>query len=322
MGVLEVPVTQVHADRYVIRHLVEAFGESGRHRVDRGCLAREAPAEQADLDRDVPLHGDLIVGHPLQRQVQVGEQGGGVGGREPLRVVRHPDRAQPAADYTALIGGLHATPALITHEGAQSGVQVALSPFGCRALFGVTPGELSSIDVPADDVLGPLAGRARQCLLDAATWPQRFGALDALLARQVREPPVAPELVHAWRLIRSSRGTVAISTVATEIGWSARYLSRRFVTDIGLPPKLVARVVRFDHARRLAASTGGTLADVAAATGYADQAHLARDFRDLAGCSPSAWLAAERPNRFRNVQAEVEPVLPGWSLDIEEETHE
>jgi Helix-turn-helix domain len=64
------------------------------------------------------------------------------------------------------------------------------------------------------------------------------------------------------------------------------------------------RVVRFDRARRLLqrrVATAGQpeLAALAAACGYYDQAHLAREFRALAGCPPSRWLAEE----FRNVQA-------------------
>jgi AraC-like DNA-binding protein len=78
---------------------------------------------------------------------------------------------------------------------------------------------------------------------------------------------------------------------------------------VGLAPKAVARVMRFDHARRrigdaaAAGSAAGplalSLADVAADSGYYDQAHLAREFRELAGCPPTQWIAEE----FRFVQA-------------------
>ena len=74
--------------------------------------------------------------------------------------------------------------------------------------------------------------------------------------------------------------------------------------EVGLTPKTIARVVRFDRARRLLQRgvmvlRRPMLADLAVACGYYDQAHLDREFRALAGCSPSRWLTEE----FRNVQA-------------------
>ena len=98
----------------------------------------------------------------------------------------------------------------------------------------------------------------------------------------------------------ASGGTLRITDLAAETGWTGRYLTSRFRTEIGLTPKAAARVIRFDRARHLLArrarSTGDggyRLADLAAACGYFDQAHLAREFRSLAGCPPSQWLTEE-----------------------------
>jgi len=92
--------------------------------------------------------------------------------------------------------------------------------------------------------------------------------------------------------------------LAAETGWSARHLGEQFRAETGLSPKAGARVVRFDRARRRLlrqqAERGRVvLAELATECGYYDQAHLAREFRDLAGCPPSALLAEE----LRNVQA-------------------
>ena len=65
---------------------------------------------------------------------------------EPLTVLAHPDARQPPAEFGALLGGLHSAPALIGHDGAQSGIQVALRPLGARALLGLPAGELAEID--------------------------------------------------------------------------------------------------------------------------------------------------------------------------------
>src|SRR5262249_9166445 len=112
------------------------------------------------------------------------------------------------------------------------------------------------------------------------------------------------EVASAWRHIVSSNGSISVDRLARVVGWSARLLSQRFHAEFGLTPKAAARVVRFDRARRLlqrrvAARQPPALADPAVESGYYDQAHLAGEFRALAGAAPSRWLAEE----FRNLQA-------------------
>ena len=147
----------------------------------------------------------------------------------------------------------------------------------------------------------------------AASWPERFAILDEILLRQLvtrdSRAALAPEVLHAWRQLLRAGGAVRVADLATETGWSSRHLADRFRTEIGLTPKAAARVIRFDRAKQTLISRvhdeGFQLADLAAETGYFDQAHLAREFRALAGVPPSQWLAEE----FRNVQA------GNWVLD-------
>ncbi|MCZ4124421.1 helix-turn-helix domain-containing protein [Streptomyces sp. H39-S7] len=257
---------------------------------------------------------------------------------DPLTVETHPDPRQAPGRYDALLGGLHTTSALIAHEGRQSGVQVALSPLGARALLRLPAGELANADLPADAVLGRLADEVRARLLEASDWHQRFAVLDRVLWRYARpEAGVPPQVARAWELLLRSRGTVSAAELAKDVGWSGRHLAGRFHTEIGLSPKAAARVIRFDRARRLLAvracdrgdggptGSDGTarppvsygpnsangLAELAADCGYFDQAHLAREFRALAGCAPSRWLAEE----FRNVQACATSPAAVWASD-------
>lgn len=224
---------------------------------------------------------------------------------DPLTVARHPDPADPPGDYRTLIGGLHTTPALITHPGRQSGVQVALSPLGARALLGLPAGELAGRDLAAGEVLGAVADELQERMRAATGWPARFAILDRLLLAQADlDHQVTPDIAEAWRLLSRSGGQIRAAELAGMVGWSPRYLQRRLLTETGLTPKAAARVTRFDRARRILQRQAGdpaaaTLADVAAGCGYYDQAHLAREFRALAGCPPAAWLGDE----FRNVQS-------------------
>jgi AraC-like DNA-binding protein len=104
----------------------------------------------------------------------------------------------------------------------------------------------------------------------------------------------------AWRRLVRSAGRVGVQELADETGWSRRHLLTRFRTQVGLAPKTTARVLRFHHAVRLLAPAsvyGGrpgiaapSISDVAAACGYADHAHLVREFHALAGCTPTEYL--------------------------------
>jgi len=232
---------------------------------------------------------------------------------EPVVISQHPDPRQPASSHDFLLGGLHTAPALVTHDGRQSGIQLALTPLGARALLGMPAAELASIDVEAADVLGRLAGEVRERVLAAPDWAGRFDVLEAFLAGRVRAAHAPgrqgprPEVSYAWDRLRQTGGAVSVADLAAETGWSPRHLGEQFRAETGLSPKAGARVVRFDRARRrlLRAQAGGgrvTFAELAAECGYYDQAHLAREFRDLAGCPPSVLLAEE----FRNVQAALE----------------
>jgi AraC-like DNA-binding protein len=233
---------------------------------------------------------------------------------DPLVIGAHPDPRQPPGTFDALLGGLHTAPALITHPGRQSGVQLALHPLGVRALLGMPAGEVAGADVPLDAVLGTWSARVRERLLACRGWAERFAVLDAELGARLLRAPRArthqpAELAHAWQVLSGGAAGPAAPTIgdlARDVGWSPRRLLSRFRSEIGLSPKEVARVARFDATRRLLFAHAGAgrpvrLAELAAACGYYDQAHLAREFRALAGCPPSTLLAEE----FRFVHLEA-----------------
>ncbi|MGY1718151.1 helix-turn-helix domain-containing protein [Blastococcus sp. SYSU DS0552] len=218
---------------------------------------------------------------------------------DPLEMAAHPDPAQSPGRFDALVGGLHTRPARIVHPGRQAGIQLSLTPLGARALLGLPAGELASLDVPLTDLLGPAGTELVDGLRTAAGWPARFAALDAALLRRLRDVDGVPaEVAEAWRLTTAAGGRLRVSQLAARVGWSTRHLEQRFRAETGLGPKEAARVVRFDRARRALAArvaTGGApdLAALAAGTGFADQAHLTREWRAFAGLPPTRWLAAE-----------------------------
>jgi AraC-like DNA-binding protein len=102
----------------------------------------------------------------------------------------------------------------------------------------------------------------------------------------------SPAVAWAYGRILETGGTMPIGLIAARLGWSRKHLVSRFREEVGLGPKTVARIARFGRAQAMAARGGETgWADIAAACGYADQAHLIREFTALAGSTPSAWRA-------------------------------
>jgi AraC-like DNA-binding protein len=92
-----------------------------------------------------------------------------------------------------------------------------------------------------------------------------------------------------------SGGAVPIRRIAGEVGWSHKHLIARFKRQVGLPPKTAARLVRFERAQRRLDRRGQTSwADIAAESGYADQAHLVREFRDFTGTTPTGFVTHGR----------------------------
>jgi AraC-like DNA-binding protein len=204
----------------------------------------------------------------------------------------------PDGRHTSFVAALHDSHTLVEHDGRQEGIEVRLTPLGARALFGIPMHELTNRVVELDDLLGRGAHDLIDSLWDADGWDRRFALLDAALcARADRAPRPESELSWAWGRLRSSAGRVSVSGLAGELGWSHRRLIARFREGIGLPPKTLGRVLRFERVSRLLQHVEEPrLAEVALDCGYYDQAHLNRDFRQFAGTTPGEYLARRLPS--------------------------
>lgn len=195
--------------------------------------------------------------------------------------------------YDVLIAGLHTTPAIIGHTGAMQGIQLDLTPFAARQLFAAPAAEVSEQSVHLDQLIGPLASELHERVSTCTTWAERFIAIDQILiAAFDHSYRPQPEIFEAWRLIGRRPIELEVGTLAAHLGWSTRYLSRRFREEFGIGPKSALRIARFNLARQLV-SGGRPLAEVAASCGYADQSHLNRDFVQFAGHSPHRWLGED-----------------------------
>ncbi len=263
--------------------------------------SRPAPALAALVERYV---GYRMVGFPagLHRGLPSRHMTFIVAIGSDIDVVAQTDPSQAPDAYRCVVGGLQASPALIAHDGNQEGVAVELTPLGSRALFGMPARELWNTSVELDEVVGSVGNELWERVQLADTWEARFAACDDVLLRLLRDDVAAPPLLRTWQVLVESGGTVPVTDLAREVGWTRQHLARRFGDEFGLSPKLAGRVVRFERVQRMLQSTPSfiSIAQVAATCGYYDQAHLARDFAELAGCPPSQWLAEEDLPSFQD----------------------
>jgi AraC-like DNA-binding protein len=141
---------------------------------------------------------------------------------------------------------------------------------------------------------GQEAGQLTDRLHETSSWAARFDLLDAYLeARLGGAPQPSSRIAHVFNRLVRSRGRLRVDALASEVGWSRRTLSGRFHDEVGLPPKRFARLLRFQSAVGLLGKGSHlSLATVAHAAGYADQAHFNHEFLALAGCTPRQFIAA------------------------------
>jgi AraC-like DNA-binding protein len=180
----------------------------------------------------------------------------------------------------------------VEFSGEQYGVQVDLDPLAAGTVLGTRLGELAGGSVELADALGAEAARLAGRLAEAPGWAARFDLLDAFLtARLAGGHPPSPSVAWACARLAGSRGRVPVAALAEQLGCSRRHLSGQVSAHLGIPPKTLARVLRVRHAIELLdrPDVRPALAEVAARCGYADQAHLGRDFREITGSTPGGW---------------------------------
>jgi AraC-like DNA-binding protein len=164
---------------------------------------------------------------------------------------------------------------------------VRFRPGAAATVLGVPLHALRDGRVPLPEVWGREAGELTERVLSADR--PEAAASRAVLDRLVRRPDVAG-LPDGWppsgpglaEALAGRAGPGTVRQMAEDLGLSERQLHRRCLVAFGYGPKTVQRVLRFQAALR-DARAGRRLADVAADAGYADQAHMSREVRDLAG---------------------------------------
>lgn len=209
-----------------------------------------------------------------------------------------PGGTSGAFDRVSFVTGAFDTYQVVESAGETHGVQINFTLLGMRLLVGRPIEDMTNSALAPEDVFGPFARELAGRLYDAASWDSRFDYLDrALLARLAGADDLPSGVRYAWEEICRSGGRTSIRTVAKEVGWSHRHFTSRFRQELGITPKVLARVMRFGRFVRAARRGAITnLADAAVRCEYFDQSHLHRDAREFAGATPGELLKGTIPD--------------------------
>jgi AraC-like DNA-binding protein len=175
-----------------------------------------------------------------------------------------------------------------TAEAGTRYAGIRFAPGTAPAFLGVPARELLNERVSLRELWSPARSRRLLDRVRAAADPTL--ALEEAAVSLADEPPDGL-IIHVLRSVRNGtlRGGAGVFGLASSVGLSERQLHRRCLNAFGYGPKMLDRVLRMNVALDQA-RTGIALADVAALTGYADQAHLTRDVKALTGVPPGVLL--------------------------------
>ncbi len=210
--------------------------------------------------------------------------------------IRTHDPANPGALRArsgAIVSGAHTRSYLVDPRQRVSVMGAHFRPGGAFPFLGVSAAEIVDAHVELEDLWGGAGRELREQLLAAWSPSERLRLLEAALLAKLRRARVGhPAVAAAVAALREGGEEVRVSQVASAVGLSHRRFVEVFEREVGLTPKLYARLRRFHGVKERLARNGepASWATLAIEAGYCDQSHMIRDFVAFSGLSPASYL--------------------------------
>jgi len=213
------------------------------------------------------------------------------------RFVRHDESGRRERQPLELVVGPTTRPMTIAPSGAIRLVGVRFAPGGAVPFLSVAPQEVRDAAPSLADVASSLGGAVRDRLAVAPAGAEG-AVLDAALGTRLAQAKrLADHRVLAS--VHAARGAdrpLRVDALMSLTGLGARQLERAFRDHVGFGPKTLCRLVRFQRVvRAIEPTLRPSWARLAARHGYADQAHLAREFREFAGTTLTSYVRELHP---------------------------
>lgn len=169
---------------------------------------------------------------------------------------------------------------------------VFFQPTGLHRMFAAQMHEITNTHHEARAVLGVGIDELAERLSEGRSFEERVCIANAYFMRRCLTLPPPDRITQAAMSILTRRGRIQVPALAQQACMSPRSFERRFTREIGLAPKLYARIVRFESAlesKALSATESWT--EITHRLGYFDQMHLIKDFREFSGEVPTSLMS-------------------------------
>ncbi len=213
----------------------------------------------------------------------------------PVRLWDSDPSAPPAVVTDGWFMGLWTRRFLVEYPARVRIVGVHFKPWGISPFVDVSASELRDRWVPVDAVWQRSVDRIRNQLGDLATAAETLRVVEEELLSRLAPSRGLDLVLHTGAQLAAAHGAVPVGALTAAAGVSSTHLATQFTSHVGVTPKRVARIYRFarlilsvDVRRRVDWSA------LAQATGYFDQAHLGKEFKDFTGLTPTDYLALRR----------------------------
>ena len=202
------------------------------------------------------------------------------------RFREHKDDGREERQPQHLLVGQMTQPVLIAPTGSVQLLGIRFHPGGTFPFFSIPMRELTNRVTDFEALSSEFQNDLIRCV-DETSSLLKIAAVEKLLVERARYCSHDPRLASLVKKIVKNGGQVSVDQLATDAGVSSRQLERRFLLEVGIGPKLLCRILRFQQIFRAVDRRDEGWAAIAADCGYYDQAHLIRDFREFAWQTPA-----------------------------------
>jgi AraC-like DNA-binding protein len=239
------------------------------------------------VQREVQIRGAAVV-HPVPaRAAPVIEFDFG----DRINVLDHKQLAQRKSPAVVVVGPQTYRRIEMQLQGALESFVIMFQPDGLHQLFSIPMHELTDQDYEGHSVLGAFISRLQTRLAGCKSMEERARCVDGFLLRRAIDSRSYDAISAAANRIVVAGGRVKVAALADRTGLSTRQFERRFIQQVGMRPKLFARIARFEAVLDTKArSATKSWTDVAHEFGYYDQMHMIHDFGEFTDKTPTEIL--------------------------------